>query len=361
MVKACDLAKKGSGLVSPNPLVGALLVNDQGDILSTGYHAYFGGPHAEDMAFSNYPGDTKDLTLICTLEPCCHTNKKRPPCLDLILKRKVKRVIIGSIDPNPEVASKSVEKLLNAGIEVLVGIEKERCDELIAPFRKFITKAIPYIHLKWAQSINGAIAENHGVRTPISGDEAQRLTHQWRFEADSVLIGGTTAFVDDPKLSIRLGDKRDEKIPWKIVIASERLMERDYENLFKDPEKVIVFGKSNLWKNQKNRQKLKNLGICLETFETENNLDFLNEMLASLAQKKIGTILVEGGSNIHGQFLEHSLYDRLSVFIAAKFLIPGVPSFSLQSNSLPPMPTGKARWEVVGNDILWEWKKCLQD
>ena len=204
MAKAVKLAEKGAGHTSPNPMVGAVLVLSN-TIISEGYHKRFGGPHAEVETLSSVSGDLSRATLYVTLEPCCH-HGKTPPCTDLIVKKKVGRVVVGVQDPNPKVGGKGIEQLKMNGIEVVSGVLEDECRDLNRAFFHWISTGRPWVTLKWAQSLDGRIATATGHSQWISSESSRKRAHRLRALNDAVLIGVGTAVSDDPELTVRLVD-----------------------------------------------------------------------------------------------------------------------------------------------------------
>ena len=201
MSLALELAQKGEGKVSPNPKVGAVIVKND-EIIATGWHKEYGADHAEVDAFKNATQDCEGATLYVNIEPCSHAGKQ-PPCVDEIIKRKIAKVVIGIIDPNPLVSGMGVSILKNSGVDVKVGVLEEECIWMNRFFIKHILTREPYIAIKIAQSINGSIAAINGESRWISGEESRKLVHKMRGDFDAVLVGRTTAVKDNPELTVR--------------------------------------------------------------------------------------------------------------------------------------------------------------
>lgn len=296
------LAKNGAGCVSPNPLVGCIIVKN-GKIIGKGYHKIFGGPHSEVNAINDAKKKGNSLinsTLYVNLEPCSHFGKT-PPCTDLILKEKISKVVIGMKDPNPEVNGKGIKILKKAGIKIECGILKKECEELNKFFIKFITKKIPYVTLKIAQSIDGKIALNNNKSKYITGNESLKLVHKLRSEYDAVLIGKNTALLDNPFLTVRLVKGRN---PYRIVIDKDSKLP-EHLNIFtdKNSDKTIVI-------NSTQNKKISPMNI-----------------LKALYELNISSVLVEGGANIFSQFIEKNLFDDIYFVIAPKIIGDGISAF----------------------------------
>ena len=303
-IKECiELAKKGAGYVSPNPLVGCIIVKN-GEIIGKGYHKKFGEAHAEVNAINNAKKNGYSLTnstLYINLEPCSHFGKT-PPCAELIIKEKISKVIIGIKDPNPEVNGKGIAKLRKAGIKVEYGILRKECEELNKFFIKNITKKIPYVTLKVAQSIDGKIALKNNKSKYITCENSLKLVHKLRSEYDAVLIGKNTALLDNPSLTVRLVKGRN---PYRIVIDKDSKLPQHLKIFTdKDSDRTIIINSP-----------LKN-----------KNIPLIN-ILKALHDLNIASVLVEGGANIFSQFVEKNLFDDIYFIIAPKIIGDGISAF----------------------------------
>jgi len=233
---ALRLARKGAGRVSPNPMVGAVVVDPSGEIISTGYHPEFGKPHAERIALKKLGYKASGATLYVNLEPCCHHGKTLP-CTEAIIKSGVKRVVVGVLDPNPQVSGRGVEILRKHGIEVKVGVLEEECKWLNRGFFKWVLKGIPYVVLKWAQTLDGKIATVTGESKWISSERALNYAHRLRAESDAVVVGKNTVLADDPELTVRRVRGVD---PLRVVLDSKLELPLD-RKIFHVPPKTLVF------------------------------------------------------------------------------------------------------------------------
>lgn len=293
-----ELAIQGIGTASPNPLVGAVVVKNE-KIIGVGYHHKYGEVHAEPDALSNCTEDVEGSTLYCNLEPCCHTNKQTPPCTDLIIQRKIKRVVISNLDPNPAVAGKGVSKLRDAGIEVLVGVQQEQGLKLNEIFFKWIQTGLPFVHLKWAQTLDGKISTLSGDSKWISDELARTEVHQMRLKYDGVLIGRQTLNNDNPRLDIRHVDSKG-KNPWKIIVGNRDKIDKTTLLSQNKDEKSLFVG------------------------SIEDNKEAWKNMLRGLGEKKISSLLVEGGGKTLAALLKYDLFDKITVYIAPKILGHGM-------------------------------------
>jgi diaminohydroxyphosphoribosylaminopyrimidine deaminase/5-amino-6-(5-phosphoribosylamino)uracil reductase len=201
MLECLSLADKGGGYVSPNPLVGALVVKN-GRVIGRGYHAFFGGPHAEVNAIRKCSGSPRGATLVANLEPCNHQGKTGP-CTALIIKAGISRVVVGLPDPNPQVRGKGIAALRRAGIRVDVGVMREACEKINERFTKFITQNIPFVAMKVAQALDGRIGGGPGDPRWITTLASRKIVHHLRSRYDAVLVGAGTVLADNPSLTVR--------------------------------------------------------------------------------------------------------------------------------------------------------------
>ncbi|MTI31787.1 bifunctional diaminohydroxyphosphoribosylaminopyrimidine deaminase/5-amino-6-(5-phosphoribosylamino)uracil reductase RibD [Cytophagales bacterium RKSG123] len=300
MQRALELATNGRGNVSPNPMVGCVIVYEN-KIIGEGWHQQYGGPHAEVNAVNAVPN--KNLlpksTVYVTLEPCAHFGKT-PPCADLLVKCGVKRVVIGCKDTHPEVGGKGIEKLRVAGIEVKIGVLEEECLKLNRRFFTFLEKKRPYIILKWAETADGFIARENYDSKWISNEFSRQLVHKWRAEEDSILVGSNTAQFDDSQLNVRDWSGKD---PLRIVIDRQLKLNPTLK-LFDRSQPTICY---NL---KENREEVNLLFQALE------GKDFLEDMLNDLFKRKQQSLIVEGGSGLLNKFIEKGLWDEARVFKA---------------------------------------------
>lgn len=202
MRRALELAVRGRGAVEPNPMVGCVIVKD-GRVIGEGFHERFGGPHAEPNALAACSESPAGATAYVTLEPCCHTGKKTPPCVPKVIDAKLGRVVIGATDPNPSVNGGGIEQLRRAGIDVTAGVLEAGCRQLIAPFFALVKLGRPYVTLKWAQTSDGKMAGPPGRRMWISNRQSTRVVHELRARCDAILVGRNTVLCDDPLLTAR--------------------------------------------------------------------------------------------------------------------------------------------------------------
>lgn len=328
MRRALELAAEGIGHVRPNPLVGCLIVH-QGKIIGEGYHAHYGGPHAEVAAIASVADQAllPEATLYVTLEPCAHWGKT-PPCAELLVAKGIRSVQVATLDPNPLVAGKGIEILRKAGIAVSIGLLEKEARWQNRRFFCQIEKQRPYIILKWAQTSDGFVARENFDSKWISGAESRQLVHQWRAEEQAILVGKTTALHDNPRLDVRDWVGAD---PIRVVLDSKLELPADL-HLFDQQTPTLCYT------NQKSE--------VLPQLEWVNLPEgtALKAVLADLQERKIQSVLVEGGSRILQQFIDADLWDEARVFTAPIHFERGIaaPLFPL-----PPTDT-----YLIGEDHL---------
>ncbi len=310
MNKAYQLARRGLGLVSPNPCVGAILVDKEGNIISMGYHKYFGGPHAEVEALRNLDKKIlKDATLYVTLEPCCHYGKT-PPCTELIVSRGIRKVVVGVEDKNPLVMGKGVRRLREAGINVVVGIMQEKLEEFYKPFFKYITLKQPYITLKVAQSLDGKNSVKEGNKYLVS-EETLKYVHKLRFYSDAIMVGINTVLKDNPRLDIRYGRK---KPLLKVVLDTHGKIPIN-SNIFMTNGNVIIYTTNIRKKKEHDNEEVVYIGKKGEYCN-------IQEVLCDLGKRGIQNLLVEGGGTLSYELLKDKLVDKL-ILILSPYIIGG--------------------------------------
>ena len=302
MLRALELATLGRGHVSPNPMVGCVIVHEN-RIIGEGWHQRYGEAHAERNAIRSVrPEDTHLLpesTACVTLEPCSHWGKQ-PPCADLLVETGIRCVVCCNGDPNPLVAGQGFTKLLAAGITIETGLMAQQGWELNARFFTFIEKQRPYILLKWAETTDGFISGADGQPINISGDLAHRLVHRWRSEEDAIMVGTNTARTDNPRLNVRLVPGRN---PIRIVIDKQRQLAPEL-NLFDNSQPTLGY----------NFIKTETVGQT-SYIQLSPDKPFLPQLLDDLYQRRIQSVLVEGGgTTLLQSFMDAGLWDEMRVF-----------------------------------------------
>jgi diaminohydroxyphosphoribosylaminopyrimidine deaminase/5-amino-6-(5-phosphoribosylamino)uracil reductase len=323
MKKVLRLARKGLGKVSPNPLVGALVVKNN-EILSEGYHTYFGGSHAEVNALSQLREmDCNGSTLYVNLEPCDH-DRKTPPCTKMIIQCQVNRVVIGTLDPNPLVNGKGIRRLRNAGIDVRVGVLEEECQKINEHYFKYITQKKPYITMKIAQTLDGKIATYQGYSRWITSDASRRLVHRMRREHDAILVGVNTIIADDPKLTIRMVRGNNLK---RIVLDRSLSIPLESQVLHhNDPHNTIIITMPKVPPEKVQLIQQKGVHVWMINSYNDESVDFPT-LWKKLVDEGITSVLVEGGKEVFTSFIRTGEVDRIIIFIAPKFFGQGIDVF----------------------------------
>ncbi len=348
--KALELADRGRGFVSPNPMVGAIVVREN-EIVGTGFHRRFGGDHAEVEALRDAGDQARAATIYVNLEPCSHFGKT-PPCVNRIIDAGIKRVVIGTTDPNPLVNGRGIAILREHGIEVETGVLEESSRELNAAFFKFILTGLPYVTLKIAQSVDGKIADAGGGSRWISNAAARRLVHRWRWQHDAILVGIGTVLKDDPMLTVRDDDGPQPK----RIILDSFLRTPLNANVVSDAyvHTTIVAISETCNEEEKIDEISKRGGTIWKVPADSRGGLVLEIVLARARLANIAALMVEGGRSVFSSFLEAHHADRLACFIAPKLLGDGVPAFQglkdLTANH--SISLGKATWQVVDDNVL---------
>jgi diaminohydroxyphosphoribosylaminopyrimidine deaminase / 5-amino-6-(5-phosphoribosylamino)uracil reductase len=351
MAECLSLARKGEGYVSPNPLVGAVLVENN-KIVARGYHRRFGGPHAEVECVGRYSGRFDSTTLYVNLEPCSFYGKT-PPCVNVILEVGIPRVVVAMKDPNPRVSGRGIRMLRRNGIRLTTGILENEARELNRKFVTWMTARRPYINIKIAQTLDGKIAGHAGTVRQISGRESLALVHRWRSEYDAVLVGAGTIRADDPLLTVRNVKGRNPD----VVILDGGFTVSPNARVFGTTghRRVFVCVDRNATRGKgAARQRLLERGVHVLPCRGKKYLIPLQELLVELKRYNIGSILVEGGSRVFSQFIHDEMYDEINVFVAPRIMGEGVPSFSPMEtrSTLPDTKLNRIETRHIGRDIL---------
>lgn len=308
MQRAMNLAQRSRGLVSPNPLVGCVIVHNN-VIIGEGRHEKYGEAHAEVHAINSVKNQSllADSTVYVTLEPCSHFGKT-PPCADMLVSHRVKKVVIANVDPNPLVQGKGIEKLTDGGIEVTVGVLQAEGRELNKRFFTFIEKNRPYLILKWAETTDGFIARENFDSKWISNEYSRQLVHKWRSEEDAVLVGTATAFHDNPALTVRDWAGRN---PVRIVIDRYNRLPKT-RTLFDGQQPTICYTtvKNEIRENVE--------------FVKLRESSFQHDLLADLFKRNIQSVIIEGGATTLQQFINNHLWDEARVFTSDQLFGSGI-------------------------------------
>lgn len=316
MGRALQLAQYGIGAVSPNPLVGCVIVHND-KIIGEGWHRKFGEAHAEVNAVASVENHDlfQEATAYVTLEPCSHFGKT-PPCSDLLIDKGFKKVVVGCQDPNPKVAGKGIQKLIDAGIEVVTGVLEKECISINRRFFTSISEKRPYIILKWAQTSDGYIAREDFSSKWISNPLSRQIVHKMRAEEDAILIGKNTALYDNPKLDVRDWIGKD---PLRIIVDRNLKLPRNL-NVFKDGKPTIYY---NTLEEKKSGETI---------FVKLYGYDFLKQLFEDLHQKGIQSVLVEGGATILNEVIRQGLWDEAFVFTGSQKFGQGISAPLIEGN-----------------------------
>ncbi|WP_069999683.1 bifunctional diaminohydroxyphosphoribosylaminopyrimidine deaminase/5-amino-6-(5-phosphoribosylamino)uracil reductase RibD [Cellulosilyticum sp. I15G10I2] len=354
MKRALELARKGAGYTNPNPLVGAVIVKDE-KIIGEGYHAVYGGPHAEVNAFRNAAADIKGATMYVTLEPCSHYGKT-PPCAYRIVEEGIKKVVVATQDPNPEVSGRGIQILREHGIEVVVGILEEESMRLNEIFFKYITTQRPFCILKTAMTLDGKIATCTGDSKWITNEASREYVHELRHRVSGVMVGAGTVIQDDPFLNTRLqsGNASD---PIRIIVDTSAKVPLEANIFHIKSMSGTIIATTELAKEEKIKA-IRATGAEVIILPLINQRVDLNELMKKLGERKIDSVLLEGGSELNYSALDAGIVDKVSAFIAPKII----------GGSMAKTPVGgggklfmkeaiklnDVKWQHFGEDIMIE-------
>lgn len=362
MERCLEGAEAGAGAVSPNPMVGAVLVAPDGTVLGGGAHEVYGGPHAEVQALRaaeqrHGAAALRDATLYVNLEPCSH-HGKTPPCTDLIVEKGVPRVVIGTVDPFPQAQGSGIRQLREQGIEVEVGVHAHACRRFNEAFFHHVKTGRPLVTLKVAQTVDGRIATRTGDSQWITGTAARTLVHEWRATLDGVLVGSGTARSDDPRLTVRHVEGRQ---PTRLVLDREGTLPAD-RTLFADDyadHTIAVVGEGR--DRPAYADRLTEAGGTVlripETADDHLDLDALLRRLGTDGGREaepLQSLLVEAGPGLATALFRQDLVDRFFCFVAPKVVGEGIPVLEdLGINEMENAVTfADQEWETVGDDVL---------
>jgi len=351
MKRALRLAEKGRGRTSPNPMVGAILVKD-GRMVGVGYHAKAGEAHAEIVALQRAREEARGAILYLNLEPCAHYGKT-PPCAPQVVEAGVKRVVIGMEDPNPLVRGKGIEILRCAGLDVEVGILEKECRRLNEAFCKYILKKEPFVILKAAVTLDGKIATRNGDSKWISGETSRRFVNKLRNQVDGVLVGIGTVLKDDPLLTARIRGGRD---PYRIVLDSRLKISEEARVIGTPPSRAIIAATELAPRDRIER--LEKRGVQILIVDSKEGRVNLRSCLSKLREIGMMSLLVEGGSQVNGSFLDEGLIDKLLLFLSPKLIgdhqAPGIFGGRGVSNLQEAIALKEIKTRKMGEDILLE-------
>lgn len=358
MKRAIELAKQGVGWTAPNPLVGAVVVKN-GRVIGEGYHRKYGELHAERNALAACTEDPAGATLYVTLEPCCHYGKT-PPCTEIIIEKKIAKVVIGSRDPNPKVAGKGARILREHGINVVEDYMREACDALNPVFFHYITTKTPYVVLKFAMTLDGKIATRTGASKWITGEAARNHVHQLRGRYAGILAGIGTVLADDPMLNCRIDGAHQ---PLRIILDSHlRIpMGSRLVRSAKEYPLLIVCNESTRGREEgTNRiQKLEEAGAKVWALPEKNGHPDLNVLMQRLGEEKIDSVLIEGGGTVNEAVLKAHIVHHVYAYIAPKIFGGEDAKTPVEGSGIRlPQECAKlrlAKITVLLNDMLLEY------
>jgi len=343
MNRALKLARKGEAWVSPNPMVGAVIVKGN-RIIGEGYHEKFGDDHAEINAILRSSEPIDGSTIYVTLEPCTHYGKT-PPCVERLISLKPARVVIGSLDPNPLVSGKGIKVLNQHGIETTVGVLEDACKDLNERFFKFIQARIPFVTLKFAQTLDGRIATASGHSQWISSLPSRRFAHRLRSIHDAVLVGAGTVIADNPELTVRLTGGRN---PVRIIVDSHLRIPL-HANVLKHQAMAKTIIATTKGANLEKRTLLMDMGVdvMLIDEDSRHRID-MNSLFTELGKKEISSVLVEGGAAVITTILREQLADRAVIIIAPKITGKGIEA------------VGNLGIERIDNALEFSFKRIIR-
>lgn len=350
MERCLVLADQGRGYVSPNPMVGCVIVKN-GRIVGEGYHKAFGGPHAEIYALKRAGTNARNAVLYVNLEPCSHFGKT-PPCAGAIIKAGIKKVVVASRDPNPLVAGKGLRKLREAGIDVQLGVLRSEAERFNKKFYTFMETRLPFVGIKIAQTLDGRIADSVGRSKWITSKESRREAHRIRSEYDAILVGANTVIKDNPELTVRMASGRN---PIRVILDG-RLNINPKSKILKtrSAKTILLTSVPALQKKKKLAALVAKQGVQVVAAgsNVEINPKTVLQMLSSFG---ISSVLIEGGSATISGFLKHKSAHQLHCFVAPKILGAGLSAISLGASALrKSIQLMKPSVKVIGSDFLLE-------
>lgn len=357
---AMELALKGANKVSPNPMVGAVIVKDD-EIIGQGYHQEYGGSHAEINALKSANRPLSEATMYVTLEPCCHYGKT-PPCTEAIIKSGIKRVIVGAKDPNPLVAGKGIRELRKNGINVEMSTLEKECVDMNRIFFHYIKTGTPYVIMKYAMTLDGKIATSSGRSKWISGETSRAHVHKTRNMLSAIMVGSGTVIADDPELTCRIEGGRNPK---RVVCDTSLKIPLDAK-VFNNTDRIKTFV-ATCSSDDKKIENLENLGCTIIKLQKSNGHLDLKELMNKLGAEKVDSILLEGGSTLNAAALDSGIVNKIQAYISPKI-------FGGESAKTPVGGKGvyspekaymmkNRKITLMDEDLLLEYEveKCLQE
>ncbi|MDF2882916.1 MAG: ribD [Clostridiaceae bacterium] len=316
MKRALELAEKGAGYTNPNPLVGAVIVKNE-KIIGEGYHQVFGSSHAEVNAFKNATEDVKGATMYVTLEPCSHYGKT-PPCANAIVEKGIKKVIIGLVDPNPQVSGRGIKILQDNGIEVITGVLEEKGRKLNEIFLKYITTKLPFCTMKTAMTLDGKIAAYTGDSRWVTGELSRKYVHQLRHRMSGIMVGIGTVLADDPMLTTRF-DNGEGRDPVRIIVDTRARIPLEAKVLNVTSKARTIIAASEKAHSEKLKA-LEEKGAEVIIAPLKSGKVDLSFLMKALGERNIDSVLLEGGSELNYAALQEDIVDKVNAFIAPKIV-----------------------------------------
>ena len=333
MTRALDLAKLGVGYVNPNPLVGAVIVKEN-KIIGEGYHKKYGGVHAEIDAFNNAIEPVEGAIMYVTLEPCSHFGKT-PPCVETIINKGIKKVVVAVKDPNPLVAGRGIKILKENGIEVITGVLENKAKKLNEIFIKFITTELPFCALKTAMTLDGKIAAYTGDSRWITNEKSREYVHKLRHKYSSIMVGVGTVLTDNPLLTTRL-ENIDGKNPIRVIVDTRGSIPLNARVLQCDEDTKTIVATTEAIGKEKVRSIEKTGAEIIITPLKNNKVDLLY-LMKILGERKIDSILLEGGSSLNYSALQEGIVDKVFSFIAPKIIGGKLSKTPVDGEGIPYM------------------------
>lgn len=363
MKRAIELAKKGIGYTNPNPIVGCAVVKND-EIIAEGYHEKIGGFHAERNALTSCKDDTTGAELYVTLEPCCHYGKT-PPCTEIIIEKKIKKVYVGSMDPNKLVAGKGVKILKEHGIEVECGILKDECDKLNEVFFHYITNKTPYVVMKYAMTLDGKIACENGDSKWVTGKDAREAVQKMRKQYMGIMVGINTVIEDNPMLNCRIEENVD---PIRIICDSNLRIPFE-SNIVDTANKIKTIVVCTNEADIDKQKYLEERGVEVIRQKSKGRVN-LSSLMKTLGEKGIDSILLEGGGTLNAQALKENIVNKICCFIAPKIVGGANAKSPIEGKGVEKMMEAYSienmEIQKLGNDImltgyLKRGSQCLQE
>ena len=353
MQRAISLAEQGRGWTNPNPLVGCVIVKN-GKIIAEGYHEKIGGWHAERNAILNSDADITGATAYVTLEPCCH-HGRTPPCSNLLIERGIKKVFIGSRDPNPLVSGKGAKQLRTAGVEVVEDFMREECDKLNPIFFHYIQTKRPYVLLKYAMTADGKIATSTGESKWITGETARAKVQETRHQYSAIMVGVETVLADNPMLNSRMPNARQ---PVRVVCDNQLRTPLDCQLVQTANEYRTMI--ATVCEDLQKIEQYRPLGVEVLVCKAKNERVDLKDLLQKLGKMQIDSLLIEGGSSLNFSALESGVVNRVHCYIAPKLVGGKQAKTPIGGEGIGDLSQAVKlkliSMEMVGEDILIDYE-----